>query len=123
MGIKIEFDPDLALRDYSEFEKRNRKKEECIPQNLETGKTYLFLKKGLRTYWLSDDPEWSKGEMPLCITTGDEKLSRPIASIKIIEVTHFLQNSEPYTKGIYQIIEVFDKNNKTIKFENCKRIK
>jgi hypothetical protein len=123
MGIKIEFDPDLALRDYPEFEKGNRKEEECIPKSLEKNKTYSFLKKGLRTYWLSDDPEWSQGEIPLCKTTGDEKLSRPIASVKIIEVTHFLLNSEPYTKGIYKIVEIFDENDKTIKFESLKRIK
>jgi len=123
MGIQVEFDPDLALRDYSEFEKGNRKQEECIPEKLETGKEYRFLKKGLRLYWLSDDLEWSKGETPLCITKGNQKLSRPIASIKIIEVTHFLLNSEPYTKGLYQVIEIFDENDKNIKFENCKRIK
>ena len=34
MGIKVEFDPDLALRDYEEFIKGNRKEEECIPEKL-----------------------------------------------------------------------------------------
>jgi hypothetical protein len=123
MGIQVEFDPDLALRDYQEFLNGARKEEECIPNNLVTGKEYAFLKKGLRLYWLSDDPEWESGEIPLCTTFGSQKLSRPIASVKIIEVTHFLQNSEPYTKGRYKIIEIFDKDDKTIKFENCKRIK
>jgi hypothetical protein len=123
MGIKVEFDPDLALRDYQEYLKGNRKEEECIPEKLVANEEYSFLKKGQRVYWLSDDPNWSCGEIPLAITEGNEKLSRPIASVKIIEVTHFLQNSEPYTKGRYKIIEVFDKNDKTIKFENCRRLK
>jgi hypothetical protein len=123
MGIKVELDPDLALRNYEEFENGNRKIEECIPKVLEAGKSYNFLKKGFRVYWLSDDSEWSKGEMPLCITTGDEKLSKPIASIKMIEETHFLLNGEPYTKGIYKVIEVFNPDDPTIKFESYKRIK
>ena len=40
MGIKIEFNPDLALRDISEHKKGNRKIEECIPEKLEEGKIY-----------------------------------------------------------------------------------
>jgi hypothetical protein len=122
MGIQIEFNPDLALRDYSEFIDGNKRLEECIPNELETGKTYEFLKKGQRLFWLTDDKEWNKGELPLMITKGNQKLSRPIASIKIIEVTHFLLNHEPYTKGKYKIIELFDIDNPKINFEAYKRI-
>lgn len=123
MGIRIEFNPDLALRDYSEFEKGCRKQEECIPNNIENSKVYEFLKKGQRNYWLNDSDEWSYGEMPLVKTKGDGVLSRPIASIKMLEVTHFLMNSEPYTKGKYKVIEVFDINDPKINFESCKRIR
>jgi hypothetical protein len=122
MGIQVEFNPDLALRNYSEFLENNRKEEECIPKDLETGKIYNFLKRGLRVFWLTDDEEWSFGEMPLMITQGNQKLSRPIASIKILEVTHFLLNKEIYTKGKYKVIDVFNKDDK-IKFESYKRIK
>jgi len=45
MGIKVEYNPDLTLRNISEFHKGNRKIEECIPENLEAGKIYPFLKK------------------------------------------------------------------------------
>lgn len=38
MGIQVEFNPDLALRNISEFKKGNRKEDECIPEKLETGK-------------------------------------------------------------------------------------
>ena len=123
MGIQVDFNPDLALRDYSEFEKGNRKQEECIPKNLETGKVYNFLKKGQRLYWLSDDDHWKKGEMPLCKTQGNQKLSRPIASIKMLEVIHFLENGEVWTKGKYKVIDVFDPNNPKINFEACMRVK
>ena len=67
MGIKIEFNPDLALRDFSEFRRGKREKEECIPENLEEGRIYPFLKEGQRNYWLF-------GEIPLVETKGNEKL-------------------------------------------------
>ena len=110
MGIQVEFNPDLALRDYSEFEKGNRKKEECIPKEPKEGEIYDFLKKGQRNYWL-------EGELPLLQTKGNQELSAPIASIIILETTHFLINKEPYTKGKYKIISF------SAKFESYKRIK
>ena len=45
MGIVVEFNPDLALRNISEFRKGKRKRDECIPANLQTGRVYNFLKK------------------------------------------------------------------------------
>ena len=113
MGIKIEFNPDLALRDISEHKKGNRKIEECIPEKLEEGKIYDFLKKDQRNYWMH-------GEIPLIETKGGEKLSRPKASIQIIEATHFLNNEELWTKGKYKVIEAF-KDDK-IKFEGLWRV-
>lgn len=100
MGIKVEYNPDLALRNISEFHKGGRKIEECIPDNLEAGKIYPFLKKEQRLYWLY-------GEIPLIETKGGEVLSRPKASIIILEATHFLKNKEVWTKGKYKVIEVF----------------
>lgn len=123
MGIAVEFCPDLALRDYSEFKKGNRKQEECIPEKLEPSKIYSFLKKGQRLYWFSDDPFWSSGEMPLCKTDGNQKLYRPLASIKMLEVTHFIENGEIWTKGKYKVIEIFNLNDPKVNFEGFKRIK
>ncbi len=123
MGIPVEFCPDLALRDYTEFEKGNRKEHECIPKVLESGAIHEFLKKGQRMYYFSDDPFWSKGEMPLCTTSGDQKLSRPLASIKMLEATHFLDKEEVWTKGKYKIIEVFDVGNPKMNFEGLKRVR
>ena len=40
MGIQTEYNPDLALRDFGEFKKGNRKKEECIPENLTNGQIH-----------------------------------------------------------------------------------
>lgn len=100
MGIKVEFNPDLALRNISEFKNGNRKIEECIPEDLEVGKIYNFLKKDQRNYWIY-------GEIPLIETKGNEVLSRPKASIKILEATHFCVDGIMYTKGKYQVIEVF----------------
>lgn len=116
MGIQVEFNPDLALRDYSEFLKGERKKEECVPERLMAGQIYSFLKKGQRNYWLD-------GEIPLVITKGNQELSRPIASVRILEATHILIDDIAYTKGRYQIESVFDINDPKIHFENMNRVK
>lgn len=97
--MKVEYNPDLALRNISEFKSGKRKEEECIPEKLEAGGVYPFLKKGQRNFWLY-------GEVPLVETTGIEIVSSPKASILILEVTHFLENNEIYTKGRYKILEV-----------------
>jgi len=103
MGILVEFNPDLALRNIKEYEKGNRKLEECIPENLEEGKIYNFIKKDQRNYWL-------QGELPLRETAGNENLSKPKASVKILEVTHFVENGQIYTKGKYKIIKILKEN-------------
>jgi hypothetical protein len=114
MGITTEYNPDLALRNISEFKKVNRRKEECIPENLKAGKIYSFLKKGQRHYWLH-------GEIPLIETKGKGKLSRPKASVIILEATHFLEKDWAYTKGRYKVVEVF--KNDEIYFEGFNRVK
>ncbi|MFA5061757.1 MAG: hypothetical protein WC526_01260 [Patescibacteria group bacterium] len=113
MGIKFEFNPDLALRNISEYRAGNRKIEECIPEKLITGEIYPFLKKGQRLYWLD-------GELPLLETTGNENLSKPKAGIIIIEATHFKQDNESYTKGKYKVIEIFTDDK--IHFESYKKL-
>lgn len=95
----MEFNPDLALRDISEFRKGNRRKEECIPEVIEPGIKYAYLKKGQRNYWLL-------GEIPLIETKGQGVLSRPRASIVILTATHILLDKEIYTKGTYMVVEV-----------------
>lgn len=100
MGIKVEFNPDLALRDMAEHKNGNRKLAECIPEPLEEGAIYDFLKKDQRNYWLF-------GEIPLLETKGNEVLSRPKASIIILEATHFLDKGEIWTRGKYKVVKVF----------------
>ncbi len=116
MGIAVEFNPDLALRDYKFFKSGKRKKEECLPLKLDKGKVYNFLKSGQRNYWL-------EGEVPLLKTEGNQKLSRPFASIRILEVIHFLYHNQPFTKGKYKIIEIFDIDSPIINFESYARRK
>lgn len=116
MGIQTEYNPDLALRNFDEFKKGNRKKEECIPEIIEKDKIYDFLKKGQRLYWL-------EGELPLFETKGNQQLSYPLASIIILEVSHFLFEGKPYTKGRYKVIEVFEKDDSKVYFNGFSRIK
>ena len=114
MGIQVEFSPDLALRNISEHKAGKRKIEECVPDLLEEGKVYDFLKKGQRCYWFD-------GEFPLVETSGNQNLSRPLASIEMLEATHCKIDGEIYTKGKYKVLAVFHDNE--IHFENLTRIK
>lgn len=114
MGIPVEFNPDLALRNISEYKKGKHRREECIPENLQKGKIYKFLKRGQRNYFLFD-------EVPLVETKGNWQISRPLASVKILESTHFLKNGEMWTKGRYKVIEVFD--DEEIHFEGFDKLK
>ena len=111
--MQVEFNPDLALR---EPNTKSRLEEECIPKKLEPGKEYHFLKSGQRNYWLL-------GEIPLVTTVGNQELSRPIASVTILEATHFIKDGLPYTKGVYRINEVYDINESKIHFEGMEKIK
>ncbi len=110
MGIQVEFNPDLALRDIREYKEGRRTLEECIPELLEAGKSYHFLKKGQRNYWFF-------GEIPLVQTAGDQRLSRPLASIVILEATHFRDKRRIYTRGIYRVEKVLDPESSEIYFE------
>jgi len=113
MGIKVEFNPDLALR---AFGTQGRLKTECLPKRLSAGDTHQFLKEGQRNYWL-------EGEIPLLETKGNQILSRPLASVTILEAIHFLKEDKPYTRGSYTLIDVYNMNNKKINFEGFKKVR
>jgi hypothetical protein len=116
MGIKVEFNPDLALRNIEDYKKGIRKIEECIPETLEKGEIYNFLKKDQRQYCMIC-------QSPLVETQGEGKLSKELAAIKILEVTHFLDNNDNiWTKGKYRVEDIFDKDDKRIHFQNCTRV-
>ena len=100
MGIKVEYNPDLALRNIEEYKAGRRKIEECFPESITEGQVYDFLKRDQRNYWFF-------GEIPLIETKGSEVLSRPKASIIILEATHFALDGEMWTRGKYKVIEVF----------------
>ena len=116
MGIKVEFNPDLALRDISEFKKGKRKKDECIPEKIKVGKTYNFLKKEQRIYWFY-------GEVSLIeTTTKGGTFSQPVANVEILEATHFMQDGEVWTEGKYKVKEIFN-NEKSMFVKGCKMVK
>jgi len=115
MGIAVEFNPDLALRDYSQYKLGKRKRDECLPAKIAKGKIYNFLKSGQRNYWL-------EGELPFLKTEGNAKLSRPLASIRILEATHFLQRGMLFTRGKYKTVEVFNPSSPEIHFESYRKV-
>lgn len=48
---------------------------------------------------------------------GNQQLSRPLASIVILEATHFRDKRRIYTRGIYRVEKVLDPNSPEIYFE------
>jgi ribosomal protein S27E len=116
MGIKVEFNPDLALRNIEEYKKGNCKIEECVPETLIKGQIYEFLKADQRHYCMVC-------QSPLVETKGKGKLSKELAAVRILEVTHFFDaTGKVWTKGKYKVEEVFDKNDNRIHFQNCTRV-
>ena len=114
MGIQVEFNPDLCLR---AFGTKGRGLEECLPENLETAKVCTFKKKGQRNYWL-------EGNIPLRETKGKGILSKPLASIRILEATHRKAgDGNIYTYGNYLVMNVFDSNDSKIHFEGYEELK
>ena len=108
----LEFNPVLALRNISEYKNGHRKIEECIPENLEAGKTYQFLKHGQRSFWMN-------GEVPVVETDGKD-VSRPFGSIQITETVHFIENGQINTRGTYKVVDVF--KDKDVHFEGLEKI-
>jgi hypothetical protein len=105
MTIKTEYAPDLVLKSFT----TKNLPEECIPKRLTKDETYDFLKTGQRIYWL-------EGEQPL-LEKKDGTVSRPIASIIILEVTHFMKHGNVFTKGKFQIIKIIEPD--TVYFNGC----
>lgn len=110
MGIQVEFNPDLALRNIKEYREGRRTLEECLPETLEVGKEYNFLKEGQRNYWFH-------GEIPLLQTEGNQQLSRPLASIVILEATHYLEKGKVYTCGVYRVEKILNSESPEVYFE------
>lgn len=116
MGLPIEFNLILALRNIEEYKSGRKKQEECIPEKLEKHQTYDFLKSDQRVYFMDR-------EIALVETKGSEQLSRPLASIVMEEVTHIMQDGKVWTKGKYNVVDVFDPKDTTVYFEVCQRRK
>lgn len=113
MGIAVEFNPDLCLR-LPGTEGRDFK--ECLPEEFVVGEVHHFLKKGQRNYWML-------GELPLRETKGNCVLSGTLASVKFLEVAHFLKDGEVWTCGRYKIVEVYDPSDGKIHFDGLEKIK
>jgi hypothetical protein len=100
MGLEIEFNTLLVLRNMSEFHEGTRKKEECIPSDLEKEVSYSFLKSGQRIYPLMK-------EMAL-LETRNGNLSDPVAKIILTEINHMVYEEKLYTRGTYQVVNIID---------------
>jgi hypothetical protein len=84
-----------------------------VPEKLKVGKVYNFLKREQRIYWFY-------GEVSLIkTTTKGGSFSQPVANVEFVEVTHFMQGGEVWTKGKYKVLEVFAEE-KTEFVKGCK---
>jgi len=110
----MRFAPDLVLRNFAEYENGQKKKEACIPKDLKACETYDFLKNGQRAYWL-------EGEQPLLEKSENGDISKPLASVIILEVRHFMENNKIFSAGKYKVIKVLTKNE--VYFNGCEPIK
>jgi len=112
MGITVEFNPDLCLR---AFGTEGRSPEECLPEKMVRGETHSFLKKGHRNYWFG-------GVCPLRETKGNQSLSKTLAGIRILEVTHFLKEGVVWTRGVFRIEEVYEEGG-PVHFDGFEKIR
>ncbi len=111
MGTVTEHSLGLALRDYGT---KDRRPEECLPQTLTPGTVNEFLKEGQRGYDVGQ-------EMPLRRAKGEQSVSRPLASVSILESTPFEMDGKTWTKGKYKVREVYDPSDPTVYFEGCQK--
>ena len=94
--IDVEFNDCLALRILGTS---CRKEEECTRPNMKPGDVYDFIKDGWRIFL-------QERNIPLVITEGNEKLSKPIAEITIMRATHYIDRGETRTTGAYMVRRV-----------------
>jgi hypothetical protein len=94
MGIKVEFNPDLCLR---EFGTEGRDLAECVPPVMTTGTFFQFLKEGQRCFWF-------EGPVDLRITKGNGNFGDPIAQVRIINASHHIRDGKVWTEGLARIL-------------------
>lgn len=114
MSINMRFAPDLVLRNFYEYVSGEKRVEECVPKDMKEGESYDFLKAGQRAYWLD-------GEQPLLEKSPNGEISPPMASVIILEVTHFKENGKIWTRGKYFVKKVLERDE--IYFNGCEPIK
>ena len=108
MGIQVEFNPDLALRDISHHREGKRSLEECLPKLLREGATHHFKKKGQRNYYFLE---------PVPLLETKEINDYPPSSRRYYSGSNSLLKRIMYTKGRYRIEKVFDPASLEVYFE------
>lgn len=99
MGVKVEFNQELTLRAYGT---ENRRPDECLPLELRAGRIHPFFKEGQRIYCVGTT-------LDLHETKGNQQVSHPLAKIVIRELTHISEGGLVWTRGQYEVKEVYDR--------------
>lgn len=91
------YNTDLALIDRNDSS--GHRPEERMPEELEVGRIYPFIKKGHRTY----EPF---SEVTLLEMKRSEVLFSLVARVTILSVEYVVEEGQSYTKGEYRVEEL-----------------
>ncbi len=98
MSSHIVYNTDLALYSHEECLNEMHVPDECLPEKLELGKTYPFLKVGHRNYEIN-------GRVTLLMIKPNEVLFTMRAEVEIVESFFVIENSCSYTRGHYTVLQ------------------
>ena len=92
---------DLGLYSYSEFKSGKHKLSECVPELLEAGHDYPFMKAGHWNY--ADD-----ASVTLLELAKDDVLFKMRAMVRIEESSFMVEDGQSYTQGMYRVEELLE---------------
>lgn len=100
MGISVEYNDVLALRESGDTERTER---ETIPVNIQEGVVYTYQKDGYRIFPIGK-------VIPLVVTQGRQQFTRVAALVVIGRVSVDLDpcDSQSVSCGWYRVIKVLD---------------
>lgn len=101
MGVPVEFNAVLALRDAAESINEQRHVDEYLPDHPKVGQEYGFRKCGQRIYQLGVP-------LSLLTTAGDNKTMQKVGTAVIIEARHIMEEDHVLTIGRYRILKLND---------------
>lgn len=95
----IAYNSDLALYDPKDAKAGHLDEQECLPESLEVGQEYSFLKKGHRNYQ-------PMSELTLLEMRHGDVLFTFKARVVLLSSQFIQKAGVSYTQGRYQVLEI-----------------